>query len=297
MEMSKHITPAKILLHVFFFLVVLTFVLPLLLVVSVSFTSEKAVLAGGFGLLPVDFTTAAYQLVFLHPSSIIQAYLVTFSQAALGTAASMIVGGMIAYPLSRSAFKYKKVVTWIVLVTMLFSGGTIPTYIIFTKYYHLGNSFLIYILPGITGGAWNILVYCTFFRGLPESLFEAAKLDGANELKIFFRIVIPLSTPVFASIGFMTFVGKWNDYYTTFLYIRSTSLYTLQYLLQRILAESEFLKSLAESGISGTADQSSTPVETLRYAMCVVAAGPMIFLFPFFQKYFSQGLVVGSVKG
>ena len=209
---------------------------------------------------------------------------------------------MAAYPLSRSNFRFKTPVTWIIFFTMLFGAGMIPNYIVLTKYYHLGNTFWIYILPGFMGGAWNTMVYRTFFKGLPESLFEAAKIDGAKELTCFFRIAVPLSTPVFASLGFMMLVGKWNDYMTSMIYIRDTSLYTLQYLLQRILMEIEFIKSM----MSGDATMSNAnlnvtgmrlPAETMKYAMCVIAAGPMLFIFPFFQKYFSQGLTIGAVKG
>lgn len=289
---------AQVLLNLFFVLVSLTFVLPMLLVISVSLTEEKAVLSGGFGLIPRQFSSLAYKLILNRPDTLINAYAVTFAQSFLGTIGSMIVGGMVGYAISRSSFYYKKAVTWFIFFTMLFGGGSIPTYIVYTKAYHLRNNFWVYILPGITGGAWNILVYRTFFRNLPESLFEAAKLDGASELRTFFRIVMPISTPVFATIGFMTLIGKWNDYYTSLVYIRKSSLFTLQYMLQLILTEAENLKELAESGINGTTDAlSEAPIETLRYAMCVVAAGPMIFIFPFFQKYFARGLVIGSVKG
>ena len=142
------------------------------------------------------------------------------------------------------------------------------------------------------------MVFRTFFKGLPESLFESAHLDGASELTIFTRIVLPLSTPVFASVGFMTLVSKWNNYTTSMIYIRDENLYTLQYLLQRLMDEATFLKSLSQSAMGNISISSSDlPGETLKYAMCVVAAGPMLIIFPFFQKYFSQGLTIGAVKG
>ena len=142
------------------------------------------------------------------------------------------------------------------------------------------------------------MVFRTFFKGIPESLFESAHLDGAKELTIFFKIVVPLSTPVLASIGFMTLVARWNNYTTSLIYIRNEDLYTLQYLLQRMMNEAEFLKQLSENGVgSAVMDNIAQPSETLKYAMCILAAGPMLFIFPFFQKYFSQGLTVGAVKG
>lgn len=144
------------------------------------------------------------------------------------------------------------------------------------------------------------MVYKTFFAGLPESMFESAHLDGAKELTIFSRIVVPLSKPVFASIGFMTLVGKWNDYSTSMIYIRDENLYTLQYLLQRLNNEAQFLKNLASTAAQLSnipVDTSSLPAESLKFALCVIAAGPMLVVFPFFQKYFAKGLTIGAVKG
>lgn len=297
MKKKKGLFP--IALHLFFILLSACFVLPLLLVISASFTSESWLSAGnGLGLLPKGFTIEAYQAVFRNGERMIRAYIVTIVQAVLGTLGGCVVAGMAAYALSRSNFRFRKPVTILIFFTMLFSAGMIPTYIIYAKYYGISNSFWIYILPGITGGAWYTMVFRTFFKGLPESLFESAHLDGASELTIFTRIVLPLSTPVFASVGFMTLVSKWNNYTTSMIYIRDENLYTLQYLLQRLMDEATFLKSLSQSAMGNISISSSNlPSETLKYAMCVVAAGPMLIIFPFFQKYFSQGLTIGAVKG
>lgn len=286
-------------LHLFFILMSACFVLPLVVVISASFTSEEWLNAGhGLSLIPHNFTTAAYQAVFSNAERIIRAYGVTIAQAFLGTAISCVIAGMAAYALSRSNFQFRKVLTGVIFFTMLFSAGMIPTYIIYSKYYGISNTFWIYILPGMAGGAWYTMVFRTFFKSLPESLFESAHLDGASELTIFFRIVVPLSTPVFASVGFMILVAKWNDYTTSMIYIREEDLYTLQYLLQRMMDEAKFLKSLSQSVMGNIMlNTQNTPSETLRYAMCVVAAGPMLLIFPFFQKYFSQGLTIGAVKG
>ncbi len=296
----------KVAIHIFFILMCLLYVLPLLLVISISFSSEASITANssGYSLIPKEFSTEAYKLAFKNPDSMISAYWITASQAVLGTVLSCIVAGMVAYPLSRTSFAYKGPITFLIFFTMLFGGGMIPTYIIYTNWYHLLDTYWVYILPGLAGGAWNTLVIRTFFKGLPESLFESAKIDGARELTIFFRIAVPLSTPVFATIGFMTLVGKWNDWNTSLIYIRSSNLYTLQYLLQRILNETAFLKSLmaspemaAMAASVGADSAAEMPAETLKYALCVIAAGPMLVVFPFFQKYFASGLTVGAVKG
>ena len=274
------------------------------MVVSISLSSEKAVTSttGGYGLLPQEFTLDAYRLAFKNPETIVNGYKVTIFTSVVGTIGVLLVCGMVAYAISRSSFKYRKIVTYFIFFTMLFSAGTIPTYIIYTKYYHLGDTIWVYLLPGLTGGAWNTFMMRTFFRGIPESLFESAKIDGAKELTIFFRIALPLSKPIFATIGFATLVGKWNDWSTSLVYIRSKELYSLQYSLQKILNEAEFLKALVSNPLFTNAnidinDVVTQPTETLKYAMCVIAAGPMLLVFPFFQKYFEKGMVVGSVKG
>lgn len=290
----------SIILNIFFVILCVCFVVPLLLIVSTSFTSESWVASGkGFSIFPKEFTVQAYKSAFGNGERVIRAYVVTILQAVLGTVLNCIVGGMIAYSLSRTHFRFRKPITFVVLFTMLFSAGMIPSYLIMSRVYHISNTFWIYILPGIHGGAWNIMVFRTFFKSLPEELFESAYIDGAKELKIFYKIALPLSKPVFASIGFMTLVSRWNNYTTSMIYIRDEKLYTVQYLLQRLMKEASFLKNLANNPqMSGNIIMDiDMPSETLRYAFCVIAAGPMLFVFPFFQKYFAKGLTIGAVKG
>lgn len=295
---KKKVSVFSVVLHSILILMCLCYVIPLMLVISASFTSESWLRSGsGYGLLPVGFTTEAYRSAFANGERMIRAYVVTFAQAALGTVLSCIFAGLIAYPLSRTNFRFKKPITFFVFFTMLFSAGMIPNYIVLSRYYKITNTFWVYILPGITGGAWNTMIFRTFFKGIPESLFESAHLDGAQELTIFFKIVAPLSKPVFATIGFMQLVAKWNNYTTSMLYIRDENLYTLQYLLQRIMNEAEFLENLASMGLSISDNVQNLPNENLKFAMCVIAAGPMLVIFPFFQKYFSKGLTIGAVKG
>jgi putative aldouronate transport system permease protein len=298
---SKKIISFKdICIHLFFILVCLSFIVPLILIVSISFSSEESVTAfnSGYSLIPKEYSLNAYKQAFRSPEKIIRGYYITIAQAFLGTFLSCLLCGMIAYPLSRRNFAYKSPITFIVFFTMLFSGGMIPTYIVYTRWYGLGDSFWVYILPGLAGGAWNTLMVRTFFKGLPESLFESVKVDGGRELTIFFKIALPLSKPVFATIGFMMLVGKWNDWNTSLLYIRKEELYTLQYILQKVLNEAQFVKSISEYQV-GRIDSTmfKPPTETLKYALCVIAAGPMLIIFPFFQKYFSKGMTIGALKG
>ena len=288
----------SILIHLCFILGSLLFILPFALIISASFTDEQTLLADGYKLFPAAFSTEAYQYVFRSPGQLIDSYKVTIIYSFLGTFLAVVIMSMMAYPLSKQNYRYKKPVTFFIFFTMLFSGGLIPTYIWNTRFLHLGDTIWIYILPNLVN-AFHIIVIRTFFQGLPPALMESAKIDGARELQIFFKIVIPLSKPVIATIALLTLLARWNDWNTALIYIKSKELYSLQYLLQKILREVQFVKDMADSTpVAGIdMDMSKLPSETIRFAMCMVAAGPMLVVFPFFQKYFAKGLTVGAVKG
>lgn len=287
-----------VIINLLFCLGSLMFILPFVLIIAASFTDEQALLAQGYRLIPAEFSTEAYKYVFRNPRQLIDSYKITIIYSIAATFLGVVVMSMLAYPLSKPNYKYKKILTFFIFFTMLFSGGLIPTYIWLTRYLHMGDTIWVYILPNLVN-AFHVIVIRTFFQGLPQSLTEAAKIDGASELKTFFTIVIPLSKPVIATISLLTLLARWNDWNTALIYIKSTNLYSLQYLLQKILREVEFVKNMAESTpIAGIdMDASTLPSETMRFAMCMVAAGPMLVVFPFFQKYFAKGLTVGAVKG
>lgn len=285
----------QICLNIFFIIVSLSYILPLILMISISVSSEAAIAKYGYSLFPRDLGLDGYKAVLSNPKQLIDSYKVTIIYSVVATVLSMLIKALAAYPLSRSNYRLKKPVTMFMFFTMLFSGGMVPMYLLNTKYLHLNNTIWIYIVPGLVA-AWDIFIMRTFFQGLPDGLVEAAKIDGASEVRIFFQMILPLSTPVLASLGFMYMIGKWNDWNTSMLYIQKNELFSLQYLLQRILREAEYLKSLAKSGAMIMTDQ-EPPTETMRYAMAILAAGPMMVIFPFFQKYFAAGLTIGSVKG
>ncbi len=279
-------------------LAVLFFLIPLLLVISVSLTDEQALITNGFSLIPSEFSIEGYRYIFMDPSTILISYGVTIAQAVLAMSLSVLVMSMCAYPLSRSNFKLRNIIMFYIFFTMLFSGGMVPTYILNTQTLGLRDNFLIYILPGAVS-AWYVIILRTFFKELPAALVDSAKIDGARELTIFFRIILPLSKPVIATVSLLILLAKWNDWMTSFLYITNEDLFTLQYLLQRLLEKIEFVRAMAAEALGAGVDLNSEelPGENMRFAMSVVAAGPMMFIFPFFQKYFVKGLTVGSVKG
>ena len=293
--MNKKFTPGQVILNIIFIAICLAFIIPFILVISISFSDEKSIIQYGYSLLPKVFSTEAYGVIFRNPHTILTAYKTTIIFTVVTMILAVFIMGLMAYPISRPTCRFRKFLSFFIFFTMLFNGGLVPSYLINTKILHLGNTMWIYILPGIVS-AWNIIIIRTFYQGLPSSLMEAAKIDGASEWKTYFKIIMPLSVPAYATIGFMVALGKWNDWNTALIYIQNPDLYSLQYMLQKILREAEFLNSVASDG-SGLFQNQQTPTESMRYAMAVLAAGPMMFVFPFFQKYFSRGLTVGSVKG
>ena len=267
--------------------------LPFLILVSISLSEEERILSEGYGLLPRGLDFSAYEFVFKNPASILQAYAVTAEFSVITMVLSVLLMALLAYPLSRSEFKGKKGISLYIYFTMLFSGGLVPTYMVITQFLHLGDTIWVYILPSLIS-PWYVFMMRTFFQGIPNEISESARIDGAGHYTIFFRMILPLSKPVLATVALFMFLAKWNDWYTAMLYINKESLVSLQYMLQRIM---DNIKLLQEMPSGMTVNIAEIPSETIRMAMAVVVAGPALLVFPFFQKYFVKGLTVGSVKG
>ncbi len=284
----------QVILHAVFLVLVAVYLIPFIMVISVSLTDETEIIQNGYSLIPKAFSTFAYELVFRDMSQMVQAYGVTMFFSVVSTLLSTLVVAMLAYPLSRSNFLWKDQLNFYVYFTMLFGGGLVPTYIVVRNWLHLYNTIWVYILPGLVS-AYNVMIIRTNYKSLPIELTESAKLDGASELDICFRIIVPLSKAGLASVAFLFFVGKWNDWMTTTLYIDDLNLYSLQYLLQRLIREADFLKNAAQTMY--VPSDVVMPTETLRFAMALVAAGPVLVVFPVFQKYFAKGMTIGGVKG
>lgn len=289
---------SQILLNIILFLMSLCFLMPLMIIISSSLMGEGALQEYGYSFWPKRISFEAYQFIFKNPNQIINSYCTTIFVSVTTMGLGTFIMCLTAYPLSKKSYRPRNAVTFLIFFTMLFGGGLIPSYIINTQYLHLGNTYWIYILPSLCS-AWNIIIIRTFFMGIPDALKEAAKIEGASEWRIFFQIIIPLSKAVIATIALMTLLAKWNDWNTALIYIRDSSKYSLQYLLQRMLRESELIKEMNQNaaGMIDTSQFDSVATETIRFAMVIIAAGPMLVVFPFFQKYFAKGLTIGAVKG
>jgi len=273
----------------------LLFLVPMILVISSSLTDEKALSINGYNLIPSKFSLAAYQYIIADPYRILSAYTVTITVTVIGTILGLLLMSLLAYALSRRDFEWRKPISFIVFFTMLFNGGLVPTYYMVTQVYHLKNTLPVLILPYLVV-PWYIFIIRTFFATLPHELIEAARIDGAGEWRIFFQLVLPLSTPVLATVGLFCVLMYWNDWWLPLLYISDPKLFPLQYLLYSIMNNVLFLTSSAAQ-TSGLLVGVVIPAQTLRMAMVVVAMGPIAVVFLALQRYFVRGMLIGSIKG
>lgn len=280
-------------LHIIFMVLLVCCIMPVILVIVVSFTDQSVIDSTGYTFFPKKLSTAAYSYVFTQGGDVINAYKVTIASTIMGTLLSVSSIALYAYPLSRADLKFKKFFTFFIFFTMLFNGGLVSWYIITTKYLHLKNTMAGLVLP-LAMNAWYVIIMRTFFQtSIPPALIEAGKIDGAKEITIFIRIVIPLAIPAVATIALFQTLAYWNEWYHPMLLINKNSLYSLQLLLQIMMQN---IQSLTEGGAE-LREGMEIPTDAVRMALCVVAMGPILVVYPFFQKYFIQGLTVGSVKG
>lgn len=268
------------------------------LVAIVAFSSEASINTKGFSFFPSKWSLDAFKYVATFKGQLIQSYMVTIFETVGGTALALFLTSMIAYVLSRKDFMLNKFMSIYLLITMLFSGGLLGGYLVNTNVFHLRNNLLVLIIPGCVT-AWNTIVMRTFIQSnVPDALIDAAEIDGAGEIYTFFRIVFPILKPVVAALGFMIAVGHWNEWQTAFLYIDNPNLATLQLMLIRIEKSLAFLQERMDYLSADELQQMmNSPTESSRMAILLLTIGPVMFMYPFFQKHFIKGITVGSVKG
>ena len=288
--------PLSVALNIFFIIMCVICIYPVLMALGASFTSEASLVKDGYRVIPKVFSLDSYKYVFGTSNAILRAYAVTILVTAASVFLGVLVSAMYAYVISRKDFEYRTIFSFISFFTMLFSGGLVASYLINTKVLNLSNTIWALILPG-TIGAWNVIVLKSFFQGsVPYEIIESGKLDGADEFKIFFKLVMPISLPGIATIALFIMIEKWNDWLAPMLFITNNKLYTLSFLLQNMMNNiQEMMNNAAESGVASQME--NLPTEGARMALCMVAVAPMLVAYPFFQKYFIQGMTVGSVKG
>jgi len=271
-------------------------VFPFLFVVIISFSDEMALSKNGYRIIPEQWSLKAYKYVFQSGDQLLQSYGVTILVTVIGTILSLVLIALFSYAISRRSFKYRNFFAFFAFFTMLFNGGLVPTYIVVTQLLGLKDSMWALILP-LTVNAFYIMIMRTFFSiSVPESIIEAGKIDGASELGIFTRLVLPLSLPGLATIGLFSTLGYWNDWFNALLYIDNPNLVPLQAMLMRIENSMQFILQNSNNPSVNVGLLSSLPQESSRMAMVVLATGPIVLAYPFFQRYFVQGLTIGAVK-
>lgn len=275
-------------------IICLLIIIPLVYVLSISLSHDSDIVTYGYRLIPKRLTLDAYRFVFASAKTIFRAYGVTILVTVLGTFMSLFLTTTLAYVASRKDFPYRKPLGAFMVFTLLFNGGMVASYIVNTQVLHLGNTIWALTLPyGVN--VWYAFLMKGFMSNLPFELVESSKIDGAGEFRIFFRIILPMSTASLATIGLFYAFAFWNDWWLAMLYITDLKLMPLQQLLQRIMSNIEFFTTKLPAGIS--VGDGFIPVESMRMALAVIAIGPMLLIFPFFQKYFVKGITLGSVKG
>lgn len=274
-------------------LVSLFCLIPFIIVISGSFTSQEYIIKHGYNLLPKDFSIEAYKAIFMYPKQIVTAYGVTIFVTVVGTIIGLFLISMGGYVLQRKDFKYRNNISFYIYFTTLFGGGLIPWYILITKYLNLKDTYAILIIPGLMS-PFLIILMKNFMKSIPDEIIESAKVDGAGDFKIYASLVMPLAKPGLATIGLFLALAYWNDWFISSIFITSQQKFSLQYVLYQILQKSEFFRSSASANVP---TNYNLPTETIKLATAVIATGPVILFYPFVQKYFVQGLTVGAVKG
>lgn len=295
---GKDVICLNIIAYAFCTIIALACLIPFIMILSGSFSSESAIIANGFSILPQDFSLEAYKTVFKEPITIVRAYATTIILTAVGTVLGLLIQTMTAYVLARKDFEWRNGFSFFFYFTTLFSGGLVPTFILYTRTLDLKDSYLALLLP-LTFSVYNLLVMKSYITSIPDSLIDAAKIDGCGEVGTLFKVVMPLIKPALATVGLFIALAYWNDWYNAMLYINSEEKYPLQYFLyQQVNNIEAYKKLIANATVSSSVVSAlSLPTQTLKMALTIVVTGPIILAFPFVQKYFVQGITIGAVKG
>lgn len=269
--------------------------LPILLIIIASFTEETSLLQNGYSFIPKAWSFDAYYYIIKQGSVILRAYGVSVLVTVVGTVLSVAITTTLAYPMARTSFRYRNVLSFFVFFTMLFSGGIVPSYIMWTNYFHIKNTLWALIVPNYLVSAFNVILVKNFYaNNIPGSLIEAAQLDGATEMQIFRKLVFPMARPVVATISLFTGLCYWNDWTNGLYYVDNQKLYSIQLLLMKIMNNIEALK--ANANLMG-AGAISLPGTSVRMAIAFIGILPILIVYPFVQKYLVEGVVIGAVKG
>lgn len=288
----------QLLCHIIMGIAAVVTILPLILLFISSITANKDITLYGYSFVPKHLSMEAYSYIWNERMQIFRAYFITVFVTAVGTGVGLSISVLYAYALSKPYFPGKKFFSFFILFTMLFNGGLVPSYIMYTRYLHMKNTILALIIPGLLMNAFNVILIRSYFQNnVPLSLVEAAQIDGASEFQVVLKEVLPMSKPIIATIGLFIGVAYWNDWQNGLYYVTDEKIYSIQQILNNMLKNIEYLSKNATSVAKSTSLAGTLPAATVRMAIAVIGLLPILVIYPFVQKYFVKGISLGAVKG
>jgi len=289
----KRITPTTIIVYLILTIAAVYCIAPFILMLSASFSDEMTLLAKGYKFLPRKISLEAYNYLWNNASYLARAYGITILITAVGVVTNVLITMMLGYACSRRDLPGNRILNLMVIFTMLFYGGLVPTYLVYSDVLQIKNTLFALLIPTLLMSGFNVMLARSYFQtSVPYSIIEAARIDGAGEFKTYVRVVLPLSWPITATIGLFAGVRYWNDWFNGMIYLTNTKLFSIQNVLNSMLANIQFLKSNTEAGMAGL----TVPAASVRMAIAAVAVVPILIAYPIFQKYFVKGIALGGVK-
>ncbi len=296
MVLSKRQKAANVVIHILLILLTVIMVAPFVLLFMASVTDEMTLLQDGYAFWPGKFSLEAYRYMINSGQAIVRAYGMTFAITIVGTVLNLLLSSMLAYGLSLNGLPGKKIFAFYVFFTMLFNGGLVPTYLMYTTVFQIKNTFFGLIVPQFMMSAMNVIMIRTFFQNsIPTELYEACQIDGGGHLVIFKNVVLPLGKPILVSMGLFSALAYWNDWTNALYYVSDKKLWGIQSLLNEMISNIQYLSQ--NSNVATNVDMSSFPSTAVRMAIAFIGVLPVLIVFPFLQKYFAKGIAVGAVKG
>ncbi|MCI8389377.1 MAG: carbohydrate ABC transporter permease [Roseburia sp.] len=291
----------QIVAHIILMLMVFCIAMPFILLFMSSITDENTLIQNGYSYFPAKFSLTAYKYIWNQKAKVFQAYGMTILVTVVGTAINIAISAMLAYGLSKAKLPLRRFFAFYVFFTMLFNGGLVPTYMMYTGTFHIKNTVFALIVPAFMMSAMNVILIRTYYQtSIPDALYEAAEIDGAGPFKVFTTIALPLGKPILVTMGLFAALGYWNDWTNGLYYLSGTEgqkLYTIQNLLNQMMSQIEFLSSNSSAASAASSDIAKVPQTAVRMAIAFVAMLPMLVIYPFLQKYFQKGIALGAVKG
>lgn len=293
---SKSYIRHQIVVNAILIIVTLIMVLPLVLLFMSSITSEQALLLNGYSFFPAEISFDAYRYILTNGQTIFRAYGMTILVTVIGTTINLFLSSTMAYALSIRNLPFRNAISFYVFFTMLFNGGLVPSYLMWTSMFHIKNTIWALIVPNFMMSAMNVILVRTYYTtSIPEAIYESAKIDGASYFKIYTSMVLPMGKPIMVTVGLFTGLSYWNEWTNGLYYVNDSKLFTVQILLNKMIQDIQALQANAAG--SSAAAVMQIPTTSVRMAIAFVALLPILVVYPFLQKYFAEGIAIGAVKG